>query len=94
MDMTEYAPRLVADDKTLPPTIPVANNVAMKLPAFWPDAAEVGFAQTDAQFEIKAVTIWKTKLILSRCSSSPSRSRSPDPQSDPSSPSLDSLRGT
>ena len=25
----------------LPPSVPVANNVAMKLPAFWPDAAQV-----------------------------------------------------
>ena len=54
-----HAPGLLAEDETLPPTIPVANNVANKLPAFWPDAAEVLFAQADAQFAI--VTVLKTK---------------------------------
>ena len=34
----------------------------MKLPAFWPDAAEVWFAQADAQFGIKAMTVLKTKF--------------------------------
>ena len=38
----------------LPPTVPIANNVPMKLPAFWPNAAEVWFAQADTQFTIKA----------------------------------------
>ena len=27
------------------PSSPVANKVSMKLPAFWPDTAEVWFAQ-------------------------------------------------
>ena len=36
--------------------------MAVKLPAFWPDAAEVWFAQADAQFTIKAVTVLKTKF--------------------------------
>ena len=48
MDKTKDAPQPVAEDKTLPPTVPMANNIAMKLPAFWPDAAEVWFAQADA----------------------------------------------
>ena len=34
----------------------------MKLPAFWPDGAEVWFAQADTQFAIKAVTLSKTKF--------------------------------
>ena len=34
----------------------------MKLPTFWPDAAEVWFAQRDAQFAIQNVTISKTKF--------------------------------
>ena len=34
----------------------------MKLPVFWPDTAEVWFAQVDAQFAIRNVTISKTKF--------------------------------
>ena len=34
----------------------------MKLPVFWPDAAEVWFAQADAQFAIRHVTSSKTKF--------------------------------
>ena len=34
----------------------------MKLPTFWPDMAEVWFAQTDAQFAIWNVTVSKTKF--------------------------------
>ena len=34
----------------------------MKLPTFWPDAAEVWFAQADAQFAIRNVRISKTKF--------------------------------
>ena len=62
MDKFEDAPRHVDESYVLPPTVPVANNVAMKLPAFWPDAAKVWFAQADAQFAIKAVTVLKTKF--------------------------------
>ena len=40
---------------------PVAN-VSMKLPAFWPDAVEVWFAQADAQFAIRNVSVSKTKF--------------------------------
>ena len=34
----------------------------MKLPAFWPDAPEVWFAQTDGQFAIRNVLVSKTKF--------------------------------
>ena len=34
----------------------------MKLPTFWPDAAEVWFAQADAQFAIRNLTVSKTKF--------------------------------
>ena len=34
----------------------------MKLPVFWPEVAEVWFAQADAQFAIRTVTVSKTKL--------------------------------
>ena len=51
-----------------PPTsgaVPVAANVSMKLPTFWADAAEVWFAQADAQFAIWSVTLSKTKFYHS-----------------------------
>ena len=62
MDKTEDAPGHVDEGETLPPTVPVANIVAMKLPTFWPDAAKVWFAQAGAQLVIKAVTMSKTKF--------------------------------
>ena len=34
----------------------------MKLPVFWPDAAKVWFAQADAHFSIRNVTVSKTKF--------------------------------
>ena len=40
----------------------MAKNVAIKLPAFRPDAVEVWFAQAEAQFAIKAVAVLKTKF--------------------------------
>ena len=37
-----------------PPSVPaVTANVALKLPVFWLEVAEVWFAQADAQFAIK-----------------------------------------
>ena len=51
-----------ADPSTPSPALPVAANVSMKLPPFWPDAAKVWFAQADAQFTIKHVTVSKTKF--------------------------------
>ena len=56
-----------ADADLLPPpsvsvALNVALNVALKPPVFWPNAAEVWFAQADAQFAIKSITIPKTKF--------------------------------
>ena len=45
-----------------PDAVPVAANVSMKLPTFWPDATEVWFAQADAQFAIRNLTVSKTKF--------------------------------
>ena len=39
-----------------------SSAVHMKLPAFWPDATEVWFAQADAQFAIKNISSSKTKF--------------------------------
>ena len=43
-------------------TVPLAANVSMKLPVFWPDAAKVWFAQAVAQFAIRNVTVGKRKF--------------------------------
>ena len=45
-----------------PDAVPVAANVSMKLPTFWPDVAEVWFAQVDAQFVIRNLTVSKSKF--------------------------------
>ena len=37
-------------------------KISMKLPAFWPDAAEVWFAQTDAPFAIPNISVSKMKF--------------------------------
>ena len=37
-------------------------KVLMKLPAFWPDAAEVWFAQADDQFAILSISVSKTNF--------------------------------
>ena len=47
------APGLGDIEALFPPTstsdaVPLAANVSMKLPVFWPDAGEVWFAQVDA----------------------------------------------
>ena len=42
MDKFEDAPGKVEEADTLPPTVPMAYNVAMKLPAFWLYAAKSG----------------------------------------------------
>ena len=44
------------------PPAPVAANLALKLPVFWLKAAEVQFAQADAQFAIKTISVSKTKF--------------------------------
>ena len=40
---------------------PIAN-ILMKLPAFWPDAAEIWFTQVDAQFTIRSITVSKSNF--------------------------------
>ena len=42
--------------------VPLAANVSMKLPVFWLDAAKVWFAQAEAQFAIRNITLSKTKF--------------------------------
>ena len=50
-------------DLLAPTTAPASStNVALKLPAFWPENAEVWFAQAEAQFAIKAISVSKTKF--------------------------------
>ena len=61
----EEAPGLGDTEVLFPPTsdaVPVAANVSMKLPTFWPDMAEVWFPQADAQYAIRSVTVSKTKF--------------------------------
>ena len=56
MPKVDETPELVGvsnADLLSPPSV-VAENVTLKLPMFWPEAAEVWFAQADAQFAIKA----------------------------------------
>ena len=65
MTKVDETPELVvaADADLLPPPlVSVAANVALKLPIFWPDAAEVWFAQADVQFTIKSITVSMTKF--------------------------------
>ena len=61
MTKVDENPELVGDT-VLPPSVPVANNFGVKLPVFWPDVAEVWFAQTNTQFAIKTITVSKTKF--------------------------------
>ena len=61
----DEAPGLGDTKEFFPPSpdaVPVAANVSMKLPTFWPDVAEVWFAQADAQFGIRNLTVCKTKF--------------------------------
>ena len=66
MTKVDETPELVGvsnADLLPPPPVPVvAMNVALKLPMFWPEAAKVWFAQADAQFAIKSITVSKTKF--------------------------------
>ena len=65
MPKVDKTPELVgaADTDSPPsPSVPLAANVALKLPVFQPDAAEVWFAQADAQLVIKTITVSKTKF--------------------------------
>ena len=61
----EEAPGLGDIEALFPPTsasdaVPKSANVSMKLPVFWPDSAKVWFAQADAQFAIRNVTVSNT----------------------------------
>ena len=61
----DVAPDMGDTEALFPPSpsdVPVAANVHMKLPTFWPDAAEVWFAQADAKFAIRNLTASKTKF--------------------------------
>ena len=63
----EEVPGLGDIEVLFPPTsasdaVLLAANFSMKLPIFWPDAAEVWFAQVDARFVIRNVTVSKTKF--------------------------------
>ena len=61
----EEAPVLGDTEALFPPTsdaVPVAANISMKLPTFWPDTAEDWFGKADAQFEIWKITVSKTKF--------------------------------
>ena len=61
------APVLGTDDALFPApadAVPVvaSSAVHMKLPTFWPDAAEVWFVQADAQFAIRSISSSKEKF--------------------------------
>ena len=63
----DVAPVLGDTEALFPPSADPVPEVAgaavhMKLPTFWPDAAEVWFAQADAQFAIRNLTSSKTKF--------------------------------
>ena len=64
MPEVDKTPELVGASSAdlLPPPSVVAANVTLKLPVFWPEAAEVWFAQADAQFAIKSNSVSKTKF--------------------------------
>ena len=50
------------DENPPSPSFSVVANIALKLPVFWPDAAEGWFAQADTHFAIRPVTVSKTKF--------------------------------
>ena len=66
MTKVDETPELLAAsnaDLLAPTSVPgAATNVALKLPAFWPENAEVWFAQAEAQFAIKSISVSKTKF--------------------------------
>ena len=66
MTKVDETPEIMAAsnaDLLAPTTAPASStNVALKLPAFWPENAEVWFAQAQAQFAIKAISVSKTKF--------------------------------
>ena len=64
MSKVDETPELVGEAALFLPSVPVAANIALKPPIFLPNAAEVWFAQADAQFAIRTVTVSKTKFYL------------------------------
>ena len=44
------------------PQLPRVGAVAVKLPPFWPESAEVWFAHAEAQFNIKGISSSTTKF--------------------------------
>ena len=63
--VVDEAPGLGDTEALFPPSpdaVPVAANVSMKLPTFWPDVAEVWFEQADTQFAILNLTVSKTEF--------------------------------
>ena len=62
IDKSKDAPGFQDGADVPPPAVLVANNISMKFPAFWLDAAEVWFTQADTQFSINSFTVLNTKL--------------------------------
>ena len=70
MTKVDETPEISANsnaDLLSPSSVPVSSaafstNTALKLPTFWPENAEVWFAQAEAQFAIKAISVSRTKF--------------------------------
>ena len=65
-DEISEPPGLEAISELFPTSAPASPssvaNVSMKLPSFWPDAAEVWLTQADVQFAIQNILVSKTKF--------------------------------
>ena len=65
-DEISELPGLEDISNLFPPSAPASPsrvaNIFIKLPAFWPDPAEVWFAQADAKFAIQNVSVSKSKF--------------------------------
>ena len=63
MPKVDETPEIMATPNAgLPSSSRASTNVALKLPTFWPENAEVWFAQAEAQFAIKSISISRTKF--------------------------------